>query len=126
MDGCGVFSFRRYYDEMSSIFKGSNDNLLKKVTKLDGKIMLHEVGHLFNLSHCIYFNCVMNGCNNYVENMNAWFEFCPICLRKICLNLKFDVLERFKGLIKGLIKLSSELYSEEISWYRARLENLQK
>jgi len=125
-EGCGVFSFRRYYDEIESGLKGSKDDLLKLVSKIAGKVMLHEVGHLFNLSHCVYFNCIMNGVNNYEENLKQWFEFCPVCLRKLCINLKFDVIERFKGIISGLNKLSPDFYKTELVWYNRRLENLTK
>jgi archaemetzincin len=49
MSGCGIFSFKRYYEELKSQYEG--EELQLQVTKLAGKVMLHEVGHLFGLPH---------------------------------------------------------------------------
>ena len=111
---------------MEQGFKGSKQELFVSATKLLGKVMLHEVGHLFNLKHCVYFNCIMNGAKDYEESLNSWFEFCPVCLRKLNINLEFDVKERFKNIIEGLTKLSTNLYKKEINWFKRRSENIEK
>lgn len=115
--GCGLFSFRRYYDEM----KGCSE---LDLCKLAGKVMLHEVGHLFGLKHCVYYKCIMNGSNHLNENLTKPFEFCPVCLRKIWGNLKFDIPERYRNICNTLIKLGKDVYKEEINWYERRLEIL--
>jgi archaemetzincin len=105
--GCGIFSFRRYYDEIEENFGSGNYAGLKfldVVTKLSARIMLHETGHLFALKHCIYFKCLLNGSNHMGENFKKPFELCPVCLRKIWGNLKFDIIKRFENLVKDLTK----------------------
>ena len=110
--GCGLFSFRRYFDEMKC---GELE-----LCKLAGKVMLHEVGHLLGLKHCIYYSCIMNGSNHLEENIGKPFEFCPVCLRKVWWNLKFDIIERYENICKTLIKLGKDVYSKEINWYEKR------
>jgi len=29
--------------------------------------MAHELGHMFGLTHCVYYNCLMNGSMNGKE-----------------------------------------------------------
>jgi archaemetzincin len=60
--------------------------------------MVHEIGHMFGLRHCIYYSCIMNGSNNLEENLSKPIYLCPICLRKLQYNLKFNILERYKEL----------------------------
>jgi archaemetzincin len=125
--GCGVFSFRRYYDEMAYMIESIDDSevkLLDLVTKLASRVMIHETGHLFGLKHCIYFNCLMNGSNNFQENLAKPYELCPVCLRKMQFNLKFDIIKRFESLRDGLTNINSILYKEEIDWYVRRIEFL--
>jgi archaemetzincin len=31
-------------------------------------VMVHEIGHMFGLEHCTYFECTMNGSNSYEES----------------------------------------------------------
>jgi archaemetzincin len=119
--GCGVFSFKRFYEELKGELKGNA--LESQITRLAGKIMLHEVGHLFGLPHCVYYSCKMNGCNNLKESLRTPFELCPMCLRKINFNLDFDIKERFVNLFKGLTSLNEELYSKEIEWYMRRIQS---
>jgi archaemetzincin len=45
--------------------------------------MVHEIGHMFAVTHCVYYRCLMNGYNNIEENYKNPLDFCPICLRKI-------------------------------------------
>jgi archaemetzincin len=124
---CGIFSFRRYYDQTGGYFiNGPKVNFLDFVVKLSGRIMLHEVGHLFGLKHCIYFNCLLNGVNHIEETVKKPFEICPVCLRKIWSNLKFDKLNRFQSLADGLKKINSELYNDEIQWYLDRIDFINK
>ena len=106
----GIFSFARYlekqdYDPMKELNKLenlrkmingeiSNDdkNWLNKV--LDEKeqmifirrclgVLLHEIGHLFGLEHCPYFECLMNGSNHMEESDAAPLHLCPVCLHKL-------------------------------------------
>ena len=62
--------------------------------------MVHEIGHMFGLKHCIYYECTMNGTNGSFESGRVKNKtLCPICLAKLKLNCKFDCRERFLKLI---------------------------
>jgi hypothetical protein len=67
----------------------------------------------------------MNGSNHLEENLKKPFEICPVCLRKIQWNLKFDIKERFANLAKGLTALNPDLYKDEIDWYINRVNSLE-
>lgn len=61
----GVFSFKRY----DPAFQGINDpdrdqTLLRNACS----VMVHEIGHMFGINHCIYYDCNMNGSNSYEES----------------------------------------------------------
>ena len=63
--------------------------------------MVHEIGHMFGMKHCIYYNCTMNGSMSAAESMRrGLFTLCPICLKKLKVNIKFDCAARFKSLIE--------------------------
>jgi len=68
----GVFSFARYHDSFytaSKIFPDpdSKDDDPDLVAFRACKVMCHELGHLFNMRHCIYYSCLMNGSNSLEE-----------------------------------------------------------
>ena len=46
-------------------------------------VLLHEIGHLFGLEHCPYFECLMNGANHLQESDAAPLHLCPVCLHKL-------------------------------------------
>ena len=53
--------------------------------------MVHEIGHMFGLEHCIHYECTMNGSNGsfeYIKHPNR--TLCPICIAKLKMNTKFD------------------------------------
>ena len=60
----GVQSIRRYMpdftDEHFSCEKDFQDALLMRVCKIGA----HELGHMFGLMHCIYYQCLMMGTNH--------------------------------------------------------------
>ena len=60
--------------------------------------MIHEIGHMFGLKHCIYYKCIMNGSNNLAENLQKSSNLCAICLRKLQLNIGFSIFERYQSL----------------------------
>jgi len=60
--------------------------------------MLHELGHLLGLDHCIYYDCIMNGVSGIYELFNTSYELCPVCLCKIYRLLDFDIIKRFENL----------------------------
>eukprot|EP00486_Rosalina_sp_Unknown_P006106 CAMPEP_0201569730 /NCGR_PEP_ID=MMETSP0190_2-20130828/11575_1 /ASSEMBLY_ACC=CAM_ASM_000263 /TAXON_ID=37353 /ORGANISM="Rosalina sp." /LENGTH=279 /DNA_ID=CAMNT_0047992391 /DNA_START=685 /DNA_END=1524 /DNA_ORIENTATION=- len=61
-------------------------------------VLLHEIGHLFGLEHCPYFECLMNGANHLVEGDAAPLWLCPICLHKLYFATR--LMEKNQGKIK--------------------------
>lgn len=63
------------------------------------KIASHEVGHMIGMSHCVAYECTMNG-NNHLEELDRTpFELCPVCLAKLCWNVGCDVDARARALV---------------------------
>jgi archaemetzincin len=50
----------------------------------------HELCHVLTMQHCTAFRCLMNG-SNHQEERDAWpLYLCPVCLRKLCWNLRVE------------------------------------
>ena len=69
-EGCGVFSFARHED---SSMDGENCEIEGEsadMTWLRRSLgtMVHEIGHMFGLRHCIVYECTMNGSNGSDES----------------------------------------------------------
>ena len=47
------------------------------------KTACHELCHVFGMTHCPYYECLMNGSNLIEEADKKPFALCPICIRKI-------------------------------------------
>eukprot|EP01084_Bolivina_argentea_P306217 529108_1 len=62
-------------------------------------VLVHEIGHLFGLSHCPYFECCMNGANHLIESDNAPLYLCPVCLHKLYFATKIMEKAQNKKLI---------------------------
>jgi archaemetzincin len=60
----------------------------------------HEIGHMFSLSHCIFYECNLCGVNSLRESDRRPIELCPDCLAKICFATGGDPVKRFRQLIK--------------------------
>ena len=56
-------------------------------------VMVHEIGHMFGIKHCIFFNCIMNGSNTYQESTRKARYLCPVCIRKLSSEIGFSVQE---------------------------------
>ena len=48
------------------------------------KLVSHEVLHVFDLNHCIFYECLMCGANNLDEVDRYPLTLCPHCLGKTC------------------------------------------
>ena len=66
--------------EMESLLSEKDEKLFFKRCI---KVLVHEIGHLFGLKHCVYFECIMNGSNNLDESDEKPVYLCPICLHKL-------------------------------------------
>ena len=82
----GIYSLRRY--------GRASPMLLRRALKLSA----HEIGHMFGLKHCVFYECVMNGVNSLVEMDRSPLHLCPVCLAKLQWNLRFDAARRYRRL----------------------------
>jgi archaemetzincin len=50
----------------------------------------HELGHVLTIHHCTAYLCLMNGSNHQEEKDRRLMHPCPVCLRKLCWNLRVE------------------------------------
>ncbi len=90
-----VFSIARYdprfYDKPADPML-----LLKRACK----VLAHETSHMLGIRHCIFFNCLMNGSNHLAESDRRPLDVCPIDLRKLHWSLGFDIVQRYRNLLR--------------------------
>uniref|UniRef100_A0A667ICU4 Archaemetzincin-2 n=1 Tax=Lynx canadensis TaxID=61383 RepID=A0A667ICU4_LYNCA len=121
-DGVGIFSFARYgSDFYSSRYEGRVSKLQKgsssdyavfenyytpQVTSVlllrSCKTLTHEIGHIFGLRHCQWLACLMQGSNHLEEADRRPLNLCPICLRKLQCAIGFNIIERYKALVRWI------------------------
>jgi archaemetzincin len=116
----GVYSLVRYTPE----FEGEPDSpaarglLLRRACKA----LAHETGHMFSMSHCPFYECLMNGSNTLDELDRAPGWLCPVCLKKLHWNLGFDLPQRYRKLA-GFYRRNG--LADWAAWMTARLALLQ-
>lgn len=120
----GVFSFARYDENffVKNISKPIDENL---IVKRAGKVMCHEIGHMFGIRHCIYFSCLMNGSNHLEESIKKPMDFCPVCIRKLQENVKFPMLERYEALLQVCAE-SGEHFVKEKEFFEEIVDEIKK
>eukprot|EP00937_MAST-01D_sp_MAST-1D-sp2_P002841 g2841.t1 len=85
------------------------------------KVLTHELGHIFGIRHCTFFECLMCGCNHLQEFDRQPLFLCPVDLRKLHSAAGFDVAARYRV----LAGLASEFgWQADALWLRARLRSL--
>lgn len=85
--------------------------------------MCHEIGHMFGMLHCCFYECLMNGSDDLEESDEHPIFLCPVCLRKLQMACKFDIERRYQQMI---MFMASKGMTVEESWLQQRLLNLQK
>lgn len=104
----GIYSFARYTDD---------DRV--STLKRSMKVLIHEIGHLFGVDHCMHFDCAMNGSNNLEEADRRPIHLCPIDLRKLHWACEFDPVGRYRRLSRFYIRHG---FDREAAWIERRLD----
>ena len=116
----GVYSFARYdpafYGESRA--PGYETLLLRR----SSKVLAHETGHMFGITHCTFFNCLMNGSNHLTESDRRPLHLCPVCLRKLQWSIGFDAPARYSTLER--INRSFG-FIDEADWLSRRIKIVQ-
>jgi predicted Zn-dependent protease len=86
-----------------------------------GKVVVHELAHVYGIDHCIHYHCVMNGTGHLVEDFSAPAHLCAVCLRKLQFRMGFDVPQRYQRLL-SVFKAGG--LTKEARWVERRLANL--
>ena len=81
----GVYSLARYRT------KGAPTNAELRRTC---QVLCHETGHMFGITHCVFYRCAMNGSNSLADADGAPLDFCPVCQRKLQWNSGYDADKR--------------------------------
>jgi archaemetzincin len=83
----------------------------------------HETGHILGLWHCTAFRCLMNGSNHQEERDQRLLYLCPVCLRKLCWNLRVEPIPYLTKM--KVFCQQNDLDSEGI-WYEKAIAVLAK
>jgi archaemetzincin len=84
------------------------------------RVLVHELGHLLGLRHCVHFRCVMNPTEGLADLDRLPLRLCPICVDKLVAATGVDRGVRARAL--------RDLYAElampdEHAWIDARLSD---
>lgn len=91
----GVYSLARYG---ASAERELNDYERRLTLLRSMKVMTHELGHMFGISHCLHYRCNMNGSNSLDETDAHPIHLCPVDLRKLHTAAGFDPAQRYEHL----------------------------
>ena len=83
------------------------------------KTACHEICHVLFMTHCPYYECLMNGSNLVNEADKKPFALCPVCLRKLTkyLNIQFKVATRYLSLIDTIKQSNISVFERELELY---------
>ena len=129
----GVVSFARYHpmfdDEYGDFPNGIHSNsftdseLASLILRRSLGVVAHEIVHMLGIKHCVYYECLMNGCNHMDEVDDRPLEICPVELRKLAHCIGFDEVERYRALLKFYEDNGGEkVFGQEINWLKQVLE----
>ncbi|MEW5725159.1 MAG: archaemetzincin [Thermodesulfobacteriota bacterium] len=116
-DRVGVFSFARYDPAFYGQARGPdyNETLLRRCAK----VLLHEILHMFNIHHCLFYSCLMNGSNHLAESDRRPLHLCPVCLRKLHHGVGFNPIERYRALLVFYHRVG---FKDEAEWVSKRMD----
>jgi len=88
------------------------------------KTMLHEIGHMFGMKHCTWYNCLMRGSNGAeVEHQPNYLHLCPVCLHKLQWSTGCNIPNNYAQLFELLqpFEEASEAFKVDCDFLRKRL-----
>jgi archaemetzincin len=88
----GVWSMHRFGDPSESPYA------FRLALARTAKTASHELAHMLGISHCIAYECLMNGSNNLAELDGRPMDLCPACLQKLCWSTGVLPLDRARRL----------------------------
>ncbi|MBI5367045.1 MAG: hypothetical protein HZA54_08405 [Planctomycetes bacterium] len=62
------------------------------------QLMNHEVGHIFGIDHCIFYECSMDGSNSLEEGDRHPIHFCPLDEKKLAWFFGFETPAHYRKL----------------------------
>jgi len=119
----GVFSFIRHTP-------GNAPAAWREASMLHSsmKTMLHEIGHMFGMKHCTWFNCLMRGSNGaMVEHQRNYLHLCPVCLHKLHWSTGVHIPAQYSGMLEICqpFEGSNADFKKDCEFLRARLAALE-
>ena len=87
------------------------------------KTACHEICHVLGMTHCPYFECLMNGSNLVNEADKKPFALCPICLRKVDKYYEIGsagdgIIYRYQRLARTIQRIDNTSFSRELLLYK--------
>ncbi|XP_069138068.1 archaemetzincin-2-like [Argopecten irradians] len=112
------FSIEKWYDITCDSTISASERR-KLILQRSCKLLVHEIGHLLGIDHCIYYDCCMNGSGHLSEDFRQPMHLCPVDLHKLQTLVGFDIVERYQKLA-GFYK--EHKMEEELKWVTRRIE----
>jgi archaemetzincin len=112
----GLYSFARYDPAFYGQKRGKDYE--KLLLRRSCKVLAHETAHMFGLTHCTYFKCVLNGSNHLEESDSRPLHLCPVCLHKLQYSAGFEVVGRYSDLFKFYKEAG---FDDETKWLANRM-----
>ncbi len=81
----------------------------------------HETGHILGMKHCTAYACLMNGSNHQEEKDRRPMHLCPVCLRKLCWNLRAEPVS-YLGRLGAYCRRHE--FDAEVGWYERAMAAL--
>ena len=117
-ESSGCFSMCRFSPSFNGEKVSSAAETAKTILNRCCKVVTHELTHIFGVKHCVHFQCLMNGANHCGELARQPLLECPVCCKKLTLQLGWDLAQRFTRL--GAVLESME-FVEDASFVQSEL-----
>lgn len=97
LESSGCFSMCRFSPSFNEEKVQSPEAVDQVIFERCCKVVSHEITHLFGVKHCVHYKCLMNGVNHIGELREQPLLECPLCCKKLSLQIGWDLGERFKA-----------------------------